>query len=396
MDIDSLPVADDVASLDAEALQDRISRGDRVTLLDVRTEREFDGWRIEGENVDIHNVPYYEFLEGVDDELLARIPRCDDDLIAVCVKGGASAYVVSLLEDEGIAAVNLDGGMNRWARLYDVFEVTRYEGPGTILQYQRPSSGCLAYMILSEGEAALVDPLRTFTDRYLEDAEALGVELVYAIDTHVHADHVSGVRLLAAAGSEAVVPEPSIARGVDYDIDYTAIADGEVLSVGGLSIEAIHTPGHTSGMTSYLVAGSVLMTGDSLFLESVGSPDPERGDSGIPDAVRRSYDTLQHRVLSLPDDVLVAPGHFSDATDRADDDTYTAPLGELRVGMPSLGMDREAFVEFLLSDAPPRPRNFEEIIAINLGRTSADDETAFELELGPNNCAASQHALTGD
>ncbi|WP_411966655.1 MBL fold metallo-hydrolase [Haloferax sp. YSSS75] len=396
MDIDNLPLPDDVSSLDARELQDRLSRGDRLTLLDVRTEREFDGWRIESENVDILNVPYYEFLEGVDDELLARIPRGDDELIAVCVKGGASAYVVGLLEDEGIAATNLDGGMNSWARIYDTVEVTGYEGPGTLLQYQRPSSGCLAYMIVSEGEAAIVDPLRAFTERYLEDAEALGVELGYAIDTHIHADHVSGVRALAARGPTAVIPEPSVARGVEYEREYTTVADGDVLSVGGVSIEAIHTPGHTSGMTSYLVDESVLLTGDCLFLESVGSPDPEGGERGVPDAVRWLYETLQRRILSLPDDVLVAPGHFSDASVRASDGTYTAPLGELRDAMPSLDVDRETFVESLLSDAPPRPRNFEEIIAVNLGQSALADDAAFELELGPNNCAASQHALTGD
>ncbi|KAB1197494.1 MULTISPECIES: MBL fold metallo-hydrolase [Haloferax] len=395
MDIESLTGPDDVASIGPEALQDRIARGDRVPVLDVRTEREYDKWRIESERLDDRNVPYYEFFEGVDDELLARLPPGDDELVVVCVKGGASAYVVGLLEAEGIAAVNLDGGLNKWAQVYDAVEVSGYEGAGTLVQYQRPSSGCLSYMLVTEREAAVVDPLRAFTDRYLEDAQAWGVEVVYAIDTHVHADHVSGVRALAAQGVEAVIPEPSVARGVDYDIDYTTVADGDVLSVGGVSIRAIHTPGHTSGMTSYLVDDRVVLTGDSLFIESVGTPDPE-GDEGGAAAVGLLYDALQQQLLCLPDDVLVAPGHFSDAAEPTTDGTYTATLGELRDRMPALGMTREAFVDSFLSDAPPRPSNFEEIIAINLGRASADDDEAFELELGPNNCAVSEHPLTGD
>ncbi|WP_416838400.1 MBL fold metallo-hydrolase [Haloferax sp. DFSO52] len=396
MDIESLTGPDDVASISPEELRDRIARGDRIPVLDVRTEREYDTWRIERENLDTRNVPYYEFVEGVDDELLARLPPGDDELAVVCVKGGASAYVVGLLEAEGIAAVNLDGGLNRWARLYDTVEVSHYEGPGTLIQYQRPSSGCLAYMLVSEGEAAVIDPLRTFTDRYLEDAQKLGVELRYAIDTHIHADHVSGVRDLVAQGAEAVIPDPAVARGVEYDIDYTTVADGDVLSVGGVSIRAIHTPGHSSGMTSYLVAERVVLTGDSLFIESVGSPDPESGVGGVRDAVGLLYDTLQRQLLSLSDDVLVAPGHYSDAADPAIDGSYTATLGELRDRMPTLELPREAFVDSLLSDAPPRPTNFEEIIAINLGRASVDDDEAFELELGPNNCAVSEHPLTSD
>ncbi|KTG14881.1 MBL fold metallo-hydrolase, partial [Haloferax profundi] len=382
MDIDNLPSADDVASIRPEAFQERIARGDRVPILDVRTEGEYDKWVIESRNVDMVNVPYYEFLMGVDDEVLDRVPSGEEELVVVCVKGGASAYVVSLLEDEGIDAVNLDGGMNSWARLYDAVPISRYEGVGTLVQYQRPSSGCLAYMLISDGEAAVVDPLRAFPHRYLDDAQQWGVELVYAIDTHIHADHVSGVRSIATRGVEAVIPEPAVARGVDYEMDYTTVADGDVLTVGDLSIEAIHTPGHTSGMTSFLVDESVLLTGDCLFLESVGSPDPEGGDSGIPDAVRTLYDTLQRRILSLSDDVLVAPGHFTDAVDSSPDGTYTASLGELRDQMPALEMNREAFVEFLLADAPPRPSNFEEIITLNLGQTSANDDQAFELELG--------------
>ncbi len=105
---------------------------------------------------------------------------------------------------------------------------------------------------------------------------------------------------------------------------------------------------------------------------------------------------MQDRVLSLPDDTVVAPAHFSDSATTADDGTYTSTVGELRKSMAVLSMDREEFVEFILSDMPPRPSNYEEIIATNLGQRHTDDEEAFELELGPNNCAASQDSLTSD
>ena len=94
--------------------------------------------------------------------------------------------------------------------------------------------------------------------------------------------------------------------------------------------------------------------------------------------------------------LLVGGAHYSDAAEPAEDGTYTAPIGQLREEMDALTMDEDDFVETVLADMPPRPANYEDIIATNLGQQSADDDEAFELELGPNNCAASQDALTGD
>ncbi len=230
----------------------------------------------------------------------------------------------------------------------------------------------------------------------MTDAAEYDADLRYTIDTHVHADHVSGVRSVAdASDAEVVVPAPAEARGIDYDESYLTVEDGEELPLGGTEIEVVHTPGHTTGMTSYRVGG-VLFTGDGLFTESVARPDLEEGDDGAPEAARTLYETLQNKILSLPDDTVVAPAHFSDAATTADDGTYTATVGDLRESMAVLSMDRDDFVEFVLSDMPPRPSNYEDIIGTNLGQQDTDDEEAFALELGPNNCAASRDSLTND
>jgi len=195
--------------------------------------------------------------------------------------------------------------MNGWASIYETHEVTDYDGPGTLIQYQRPSSGCLGYLLYDGGEAAIVDPLRAFTDRYLADAEELGVELTYAFDTHVHADHISGLRNLADEGVEAMLPAAAADRGVTYADDVTLVEDGDEFTVGDATVETVFTPGHTTGMTSYLLGDSLLATGDGLFIESVARPDLEEGDDGAPEAARMLYDSLQTRVLSLDDNVLV-------------------------------------------------------------------------------------------
>ncbi len=140
-------------------------------------------------------------------------------------------------------------------------------------------------------------------------------------------------------------------------------------------------------MTAYRVDG-VLFTGDGLFTESVARPDLEDPDAARA-AAETLYDTLHERVLTHDDDTLVAPAHYGDGAVRREDDTYTARLGEVVDRVDALSLDREAFVEFVTTDMPPRPANHEDIVATNLGERAPDDDEAFTLELGPNNCAAS-------
>jgi glyoxylase-like metal-dependent hydrolase (beta-lactamase superfamily II) len=130
--------------------------------------------------------------------------------------------------------------------------------------------------------------------------------------------------------------------------------------------------------------GDLLFAGDTVFLESVARPDLEAGDEGAPDMARQLHATIS----TVDDDVRVAPAHFSDAARPDDRGAYVARMGNLRDRLPALSLPRDEFVDHLLEAMPPRPANYEEIIEVNLGRESADDETSFELELGPNNCAA--------
>ena len=397
MDPDDFPTPDvDVDAVTPETLSERLAAGETSTLLDVRMASDYDEWHVDGDGVESINVPYYGFLDDeVDPDALDQVPD-DRTLTVVCAKGGASEYVAGRLIELGYDVEHLEDGMEGWARVYDAVEVTGYDGSGTLWQYQRPSSGCLGYLLFDGDEAAVVDPLRAFTDRYRADADRLGVDLRYALDTHVHADHVSGVRTLADGGVEGVVPAAAVDRGVTYADEVTTAADGDTFTVGDATVEAIHTPGHTTGMTSYLLDGAFLATGDGLFVESVARPDLEEGDAGAPDAARTLYETLQERVLPLGDDVLIGGAHTSDAAEPAADGTYTATLGTLRAEMDALSMDRASFVDLVLADMPPRPANYERIIATNLGQTAVDDDEAFSLELGPNNCAASQDSLAGD
>lgn len=387
-----------------EEFEAMLDAGEPVSVLDVRNRDEIEQWRIDGPTVTRTEIPYVNVLAArVNDELaelVEGVDRPDDGpMVVVCGRGEASATVADALSEVGIDARNLADGMYGWAAVYRR-ERLAVEGIGdgdgsdesrpAVYQYRRPSSGCLSYLVVADGEAAVIDPLRAFVGRYHRDAAALDASLAYAIDTHVHADHLSGLYELAEGGVEPVLPERAAARGVRYDV--RTIDDGERLAVGEATLRAIALPGHTTGMTGFLVDGSTgpraLLAGDSLFLEGVARPDLEAGADGAAELAETLYGTLTERLEAIPDETLVAPGHYDEATTPADDGTYAASLGELRERLPVFSIDGETFVERVLSGMGPQPANYERIVAANLGAEPIEDEEAFELELGPNNCAA--------
>ncbi|MGQ3411789.1 MBL fold metallo-hydrolase [Natrinema sp. LN54] len=381
--------ADDPSSIAPETLAELLRSRDRATVLDVRNRDEFERWHLEGEGIDAVQIPHMKFVQAeATGDVTDLVADLEEPIVAVCGRGEASGHAVGLLRDAGVEARNLAGGMDAWADLYTAREL-EVDAPATVLQYDRPSSGCLAYLVVSGGEAAVIDPLRAFADRYEADAADRDATIEYAVDTHVHADHVSGVRdLVSRADAEAIVPDGARDRGLAFDA--TTVANGDEIRIGDATLTAVATPGHTTESVSLRLEGGddpLLFTGDTLFLEGVGRPDLEPGTEDAAAAARRLYETLQHRICEQPGDTTIAPGHYGDAAEPREDGTYIARLETLRDQLAALSMDENEFVEHTTSDLPPRPANDERIVAVNLGLEAIDEETAFELELGPNNCA---------
>src|SRR3954451_15844890 len=173
-------------------------------------------------------------------------------------------------------------------------------------------TGCLseaAYFIESNGEAAIVDPLRDI-DAYLQLASQQNSSIKYIFETHFHADFVSGHLDLAKATGAPIVYGPD----TETHFPIHKAKDGEKFSLGKLRIEVLHTPGHTIESTCYLLYDEAskpyaVFTGDTLFVNDVGRPDLSSGNLEKEELASLLYDSIQRKILPLPDDVLVYPAH---------------------------------------------------------------------------------------
>src|SRR5690625_3882273 len=181
--------------MSTKTLAKKVVNNEETLILDVRNTDAFDDWKIEGEKVEVMNEPYFNLLEGVGP--VAEKLQKNQEIIAVCAKGNASGMGDDMLEEAGSTnAYSLEGGMKGWSEHLEPVEIAELTGGGIIYQCVRLGKGCLTYFIESNGEAAIVDTAR-MTAVYKKFAEKKGVQIKQLIDTHLHADHISGGRALA-------------------------------------------------------------------------------------------------------------------------------------------------------------------------------------------------------
>lgn len=201
----------------------------------------------------------------------------------------------------------------------------------------------------SGGEALLIDPVREDTDKYLQLLRELDVKLVFAIDTHVHADHVTALGALReSTACVTLMGEQSRAACVSR-----TVRDGEIIEVDGIGLEAIYTPGHTDDSYSFKLPDRVF-TGDTLLIRGTGRTDFQNGDP------RQQYDSLFNKLLRLPDETLVYPAH--------DYKGWTvSTIGEERAHNPRLQVSGvDDYVELMNSLALPNPKLMDIAVPANL------------------------------
>ncbi|MEE6209252.1 rhodanese-like domain-containing protein [Salarchaeum sp. III] len=350
-----------------------------LLVVDIRHEEDFEDWHIPGSvNVDV----YDELTEDPEQakDALSDLPR-EKRIVTVCAAGVVSQTATEVLNELGYDAVTLTDGMNGWSRIHRHAEVPA-DLDSTLVQVARPGKGCLSHALISDGEAAVFDPSH-YLDEYELILDEHDATLVGVFDTHAHADHVSGAAELADRHGVPYYLHPKDALALDA----TPLEDGQAVTVGQTDVEVIHTPGHSEGSVSFDIEGAALLTGDTLFHESVGRVElgVEAGieNSDVEQNAATLYESLQ-RLLDRPDDALVLPAHDPGSPEPP----VAATLAKVKDRNDDLGRGREEFVEELAADIPDHPPNFERVKRTNVGQESVPANELAELELGPNNCAA--------
>lgn len=360
----------------------KVIDNEELFILDVRNEDAFQDWKIEGHKFEYLNVPYFELLDGVE-EILPQLPT-DKEVLVVCAKEGSSVMVAEMLAEEGREAAYLEGGMRSWSSYLEPVKVANLDNGGELYQFVRLGKGCLSYMVISEGEAAIVDAVR-FTDDFINFAKDKGAKIKHVFDTHLHADHISGGRHIAAETGATYYLPPKDAAEVVFD--YTALTDGLNVKVGAsqIDVSALYTPGHTIGSTSFIIDDQFLLTGDILFIDSIGRPDL----AGLAeDWVGDLRETLYSRYRELAEELVVLPAHFMIIDELNENGTVARRLGELFKENHGLNIeDEEEFRRTVTDNLPPQPNSHERIRQVNMGKIIPDNDEQTEMEIGPNRCA---------
>jgi hydroxyacylglutathione hydrolase len=248
-------------------------------------------------------------------------------------------------------------------------------------QLLNDETACASYLLGCKSRAAfaVIDPHVDLVDEYVALAAGQGAAITAVLETHVQADHFSGLpELVERTGAVAYLP-----AGSGATFPHRALADGEVVELGNVALRALSTPGHADAHHAYLVTDRtrgeepwLVLTGDALLVGDAGRPDLHAdGESDAEDMARALYRSLTERVLTLPDHLLLFPAHYAGSVcGRGLSATPVSTVGFERRHNRALQVDDEdAFVRALRSDIPPAPERQAEILAANrAGRRVAE------------------------
>jgi glyoxylase-like metal-dependent hydrolase (beta-lactamase superfamily II) len=375
-----------IPEITPEELVLRLESGAALRVLDVRTPAAVAGSRID-------LLPSDRFVNIVGSQLLAMggqvksaVPP-DGPIAVVCGHGNSSKQVALVLNEMGYDAMSMRGGMAAWDLAVVPRELTPPPGFDRFVQFDRVAKGATGYLLASKGEALLVDPPRK-SQPYLEYAREAGCRVVAVTDTHVHADYISGGPALSRSlqipyylhRGDAVYPFD----GTPATIAYAPIEEGSTIPVGDAAVRVCHTPGHTEGSVTFL-AGDAALTGDFIFVQSVGRPDL----GGKADAwTAVLWDSLERARREWDPATRIYPAHYASQSEREPDQSVGRPLGRILESNAPLQMkDRDAFLAWVGSKVGKSPDAYRKIKAVNLGLLEVWDMEAQELEGGRNECA---------
>jgi glyoxylase-like metal-dependent hydrolase (beta-lactamase superfamily II)/rhodanese-related sulfurtransferase len=399
--------------IEPNELKKKIDNHENIFILDVRTPQEYESWKLSYDKHDNPKLIPIDRLFLNDSNLLKEIPK-DKEIVTVCAHGNRSLMAARLLNQLGYNVKSVKGGMAGWNKVYDVAEVAvPKEAPFRIWQIRRISKGCMGYIVSSKEDstAVVIDPSRKIYEAFLKVAKENELKIIKIIDTHQHADHVSGVAKLAKAitaetNSKALAYFSSLeeynSENSEININYIKNED-QIEITKKISLRAIHTPGHTNGSMSFFIEYyddtdvkkstqdylqySCLFTGDTLFVDSVGRPDlrEEAGKYAL-----LLYQTYHQKIVKLPENTVVLPAHFNGNSIALKHGVpISDTIGSIKKKIKLLSMTEDEFVHFVTDALPSGPMNYKTIIDINKKMLPYDGMEMPDLEAGPNSCAVS-------
>lgn len=363
-------------SLEVTTLRAWLESGQPVTVLDVRPLAEHQEWAIPGS---VHFDAYAQLKADNPSAMTAAEFPPGLPVVTVCAAGRMSQRAAAQLRARGVDAYSLTDGMKGWGLAWNTALVPAALPGVTVLQIRRTGKGCLSYLAGADGEALVVDA-SVAPDVYQQLAAERGWRIRYVLDTHLHADHLSRARALAdATGAQLwLPPHPALA------FPYTPVTEETALVLGALRLRVLLTPGHTPESVTYVLNERVALTGDTMFTDAVGRPDLKASPEETTARAHQLHQSLR-RLLALPPDTLVLPGHTSRPV-PFDQQALVTTIGALQQNLPFAQLPEAEFVEALLARIPPTPPNYLAIARLNLSG-EAPDQPPLDLEAGANRCA---------
>ena len=373
-------------SYSADDLFSFLTQKEDIIVLDVRNEEDFGRFSVEGPfPFDMVNVPYFDFMEE-EDASVAKVSH-DKPVKVVCAKEGSAQYVGEILMNHGFKDVAfLTGGIKTWGNMLTPKRINPESDDYALYQFIRPAKASCNYGLLYKGEMVNFDPSRNY-DFYHSFADSQNVKIVRTFETHLQADYISGSKKIAdVTGAEIMA---NVDDFKDASFQYSGVKDGESYSVGGdgPEIKVLHSPGHTPGSTSYIIDDKYFITGDTVFILSVGRPD--LGGKAEEWSVML-FDTLTNKVQNLDKKLKVLPGHFMDWNEANDSLLFVENLGEVihrNAGVFKIATP-ENFTKYIKDNMRKSPEIYGEIRKVNVGWLDVDMNEADIMDLGKNECVA--------
>src|SRR5712691_84048 len=371
----------------ADELAQRLDRGESLQVLDVRTPDRVARNRVAfGTELQFHALPSSKIfaLPNVRDlQLDAARP------VAVsCGHGNSSKQTTAFLRERGYEAFSVTGGMAAWEAVYVARRLSPTPSLSHVVQLDRVGKGALSHVLVSDGDAVVVDP-----GRHVERYDALLAELratpAAVVDTHLHADYLSGAREAAARWRVPYFIHPDDAVS-PYDntpgrLAYQPLHDGDTIAFGRGTLRVAHVPGHTLGSIALIADEGLVLTGDFLFVQSVGRPDLAGQKESW---AKLLWHSLERARQSWPGDLLVLPAHYASESERRADRAIAARFDVISATNAAAAIqDERVFLKWIAEHAPNFPDAYRIIKETNLGLVQLSDPDAEMLESGPNQCA---------